>query len=461
MSETLKVTSPYDLSLVGELSYASEAEIEQALKTANACFKDRSKWLPKHKRVEILENLVSLMKENREDLAKTAASEGGKPWQDTLAEVDRAIHGVKLAIYYLYQHAGEKIPMDLTASSSGRLAYTSPEPIGPVVSLSAFNHPLNLIVHQTIPAVAVGAPVIVKPAETTPLSCFKFVGLLHKAGLPKEWCQPVICSNELAEKLATDSRIGYLSFIGSARVGWYLNGKLAPGTRAGLEHGGAAPVIVESDAELKDIVAPLVKGGFYHAGQVCVSVQRVFVHESQVQELTTLISDAASKLKVGDPLDPKTEVGPLILPREVERVDTWVKEAISEGAELKAGGEKVSETCYKPTVLLNPPSESKVSKQEIFGPVVCIYSYSDRDEAIERANGLPYAFQASVFTKDLDRALDTSSKLNAAAVMINDHTAFRVDWMPFGGRDESGLGMGGVPYSMHEMSREKLTVIKR
>ena len=215
MSETLKVTSPYDLSPVGELSYASEAEIEQALKTANACFKDRSKWLPKHKRVEILENLVSLMKENREDLAKTAASEGGKPWQDTLAEVDRAIHGVKLAIYYLYQHAGEKIPMDLTASSSGRLAYTSPEPIGPVVSLSAFNHPLNLIVHQTIPAVAVGAPVIVKPAETTPLSCFKFVGLLHKAGLPKEWCQPVICSNELAEKLATDSRIGYLSFIGS------------------------------------------------------------------------------------------------------------------------------------------------------------------------------------------------------------------------------------------------------
>ena len=461
MSETLKIQSPFDLSPVGELTYATEGEVEKALQTSYTCFKDKSKWIPKHQRVEILERLAELMKANREDLAKLAVSEGGKPWADTLVEVDRAIHGVKLAIYYLYQHAGEQIPMGLTPSSDGRIAFTSPEPIGPVVSLSAFNHPLNLIVHQVVPAIAVGAPVIVKPAATTPLSCFKFVDLIREAGLPDEWCQPLVCSNELAEKLATDSRIGYLSFIGSARVGWYLNSKLAPGTRAGLEHGGAAPVIVEADVDLKEIVPSLVKGGFYHAGQVCVSVQRVYVHQSKVEELAKLIGEAASKLKVGDPASPETEVGPLIQPREVDRVETWVKEALAEGAKLVTGGERVSDTCYAPTVLLNPSSESKVSTNEIFGPVVCIYSYSDREEAIERANSLPYAFQASVFTKNLDAALETTNKLNASTVMVNDHTAFRVDWMPFGGRDESGLGMGGIPYSMHEMSREKLTVIKR
>jgi acyl-CoA reductase-like NAD-dependent aldehyde dehydrogenase len=204
----------------------------------------------------------------------------------------------------------------------------------------------------------------------------------------------------------------------------------------------------------------LTKGGFYHAGQVCVSVQRIFAHESICNKVANELAELANKLVGGDPMNPKTEVGPLILPREVDRVEEWVNEAIEAGAEILCGGKRISDTCFEPTVLLNPPADVRVSTMEIFGPVVCVYSYTDRSEAIEIANSLPYAFQASVFTKNLDVAIDSVKKLNATAVMVNDHTAFRVDWMPFGGRDSSGIGMGGIQYSMHEMTREKLMVIK-
>ena len=350
--------------------------------------------------------------------------------------------------------------MGLTKASEGRLAFITKEPIGVVSSISAFNHPLNLIVHQVVTAVASGCPVIVKPALTTPLSCLALVNILKEAGLPDSWCQVVICQNDAAEFLVTDKRVNYFSFIGSAKVGWYLKSRLAHGTRCALEHGGAAPVIVEKDADFNEMLPALLKGGFYHAGQVCVSVQRIFAHESICDEVANQLAVMASKLIVGDPIDEKTEVGPLILPREVDRVEEWVNEAVEEGTKVLCGGKRISDTCYEPTVLLNPPLDVKVSTSEIFGPVVCVYSYSDREKAIEIANSLDVHFQASVFTKDLDIALDCVKKLNATAVMVNDHTAFRVDWMPFGGRDASGIGMGGIQYSMHEMTREKLMVIK-
>jgi acyl-CoA reductase-like NAD-dependent aldehyde dehydrogenase len=371
-------------------------------------------------------------------------------------EVLRAINGVKLGIEHLAQLKGEQVPMGLTEGSVNRMAFTMREPIGVVSSISAFNHPLNLIVHQTIPAIAAGSPVIIKPALSTPLSCLKFVEILAEAGLPDGWCQCLVCENEDSEKLVTDERVNYLSFIGSANVGWFLRSKLSPGTRCALEHGGAAPVIVEAEP----MINSLLKGGFYHAGQVCVSVQRVFAHESICQQVAEQLSAGAGKLVVGDPLDQQTEVGPLILPREVDRVESWVDEAREQGATVLCGGHRISDSCYAPTVLLNPPQGVAVSRKEIFGPVVCVYSYQDRHEAIKRANDLPYAFQAAVFTQDLDVALDTVSSLNATAVMVNDHTAFRVDWMPFGGRDASGIGMGGIQYSMHEMTREKMMVIK-
>jgi acyl-CoA reductase-like NAD-dependent aldehyde dehydrogenase len=458
--QKLKVFSPYDNKLIKEIPMVGAEEVEEALTTAYGLFKDRSKWLPAYQRVEILEHAAQIMSTRVEELTNVAAEEGGKPYIDSKVEVLRAISGVKLAIEYIGQMKGEQIPMGHTISSANRLAFTFREPIGVVSSISAFNHPLNLIVHQTVPAIAVGSPVIIKPASTTPLSCLSFMSILKEAGLPDGWCQVIVTDNEAAEKLVTDQRINYLSFIGSAKVGWYLRTKLFPGTRCALEHGGAAPVIVEQDADVDAMLPALLKGGFYHAGQVCVSVQRVFVHESICEDIANELAKMAGALIVGDPLDKKTEVGPLILPREVDRVEEWVNEAVSKGAKVLCGGKRISNTLYEPTVLLDPPDDARVTTQEIFGPVVCVYSYSDRNEAIDRANSLPFAFQAAVFTNNLETTLDTVKKLNATAVMVNDHTAFRVDWMPFGGRDSSGIGMGGIPYSMDEMTREKMMVIK-
>jgi len=456
----LKIVSPFNLKLIKEIPKFDEGQAFEALEKAHKLFLDQSKWLPAYKKIAILERVVEIMKSRVEELTKIAAEEGGKPYKDSKVEVLRAINGVKLAIEQIGQLKGEQIPMGLTEASQNRIAFTMREPIGVVMSVSAFNHPLNLIIHQTVTAIAAGCPVLVKPASTTPLSCLNFVDILHEAGLPDEYCQAVVCSSSVAEKLVTDERVNYVSFIGSAKIGWYLRSKIAPGTRIALEHGGAAPVIVEADAEFESMVPGLVKGGFYHAGQVCVSVQRIFVHESIADKLSNEITQKAQNLKVGDPLDEKTEVGPLIVPQEVDRLEAWVKEAEDGGAEILCGGKRISNTCFEPTVLFNPPQDANVSQEEIFGPIVCIYPYKTRDEAIELANSVPFAFQASIFTQQLDTALDTVKKLNATAVMVNDHTAFRVDWMPFGGRDASGIGMGGIPYTMHEMTREKLMVIK-
>ncbi|MDC0381341.1 aldehyde dehydrogenase family protein, partial [Nitrospinae bacterium] len=388
------------------------------------------------------------------------AEEGGKPLIDSRIELFRAVQGIREAAQSISKLTGHEIPMNLTSSSMNRMALTTREPIGLVAAISAFNHPFNLIVHQVIPAVAVGCPVIIKPARTTPLSCLNLVNCLYEAGLPKEWCQMVVCESSLAEKLATDSRVAFFSFIGSGEIGWMLRSKLAPGTRCALEHGGAAPVIIDHDADLEEALPLLAKGGFYHAGQVCVSVQKVFVHESRLDEFQKQLVKLAEKLVVGDPTDEKTEVGPLIQESEVDRVHQWVNEAKIAGAKILTGGKKIGNTCYAPTILLNPADEAKVSTHEIFGPVINIYSFKDRLRAIERANLTPFSFQAAVFTKSIDTALDTSKRINAAAVMINDHTAFRVDWMPFGGRKDSGLGVGGILPTMMEMTEEKLLIFR-
>lgn len=457
---TIRVTNPFDDTTITDIPKQSGADVEQALEQGYRLFTNRNAWLPAYQRIAILEKTVEIMSTQVEELTLLAAREGGKPYVDSRVEVLRAIQGVKLAIEHISQIKGEEIPMGLTESSAQRLAFTRREPIGLVSSISAFNHPLNLIIHQTVPAIAVGCPVIIKPSERTPLSCLRFVEILHEAGLPPHWCQAVVCDRAEAEKLVTDSRVNFFSFIGSAKVGWMLRSKLSPGTRCALEHGGAAPVIVDASADLTMAIDSMLKGGFYHAGQVCVSVQRIFAHEAICEKVANQLATKASELVVGDQLDPATEVGPLITPQEVIRVGEWVDEAVAKGGQLLTGGKALSATCYAPTVILNPPTVCKVSQLEIFGPVVCVYSYSDKNDAIERANALPVAFQAAVYTEKLNDALDFSTRLNATAVMINDHTAFRVDWMPFGGRDASGIGMGGIGHSMHEMTREKMTVIK-
>lgn len=456
----IEIRSPFDQRLITSIPLQDGSAATAALETAYSLFSDPSSWLPAWQRITILEKVVAVMNTRIEELTNMAAEEGGKPYQDSKAEVIRAINSVKLAAEHISRHVDEQVPMGINKASENRLAFITREPIGVVFAISAFNHPLNLVVHQTATAIAAGCPVIIKPASATPLSCLNFVNLLTEAGLPYGWCQALVCSREVAEQVATDKRVAYLSFIGSGKVGWNLRSKLAPGTRCSLEHGGAAPVIVEKDADLDELIPAMLKGGFYHAGQVCVSVQRIYVHESICEMVCDRLAKGAKELIVGDPLDPQTEVGPLISTNEVERVEEWVNEAVEQGAQLLCGGLRISDTCYQPTILLNPRNDLRVSTEEIFGPVVCVYSYTDRSEAIRLANSLDLHFQAAVFTKHIDVAMECVKKLNATTVLVNDHTAFRVDWMPFGGRDASGLGMGGIPYTMHEMTREKMMVIR-
>ncbi len=457
---TLEVVNPFDLNQIGSVELTDWKTVDKYLKTADKLVRDRNNWLPAYKRIEILKNAAKIMSERFDALAFQIANEGGKPLIDSRVEVTRAIDGVELCTKELSHLKGTEIPMDLTQAGSGRIAFTSREPIGVVVAVSAFNHPLNLIVHQVAPAIATGCPVIVKPAGDTPLSCKAFVEILYEAGLPEEWCRFVAVENDVAEKLVTDSRVNFFSFIGSAKIGWMLRSKLAPGTRCALEHGGVAPVIVDHGADLDAMIPSLVKGGFYHSGQVCVSVQRVFAPKSMAQDIAQRLSESAQKLTIGNAIHEETECGPLIRPREVDRVAQWIDEAKSEGAKILCGGEKLGETTYAPTVLLNPSMKSKVSTSEIFGPAVCVYEYDDISDAIGHSNALPYAFQASVFTNNLDKAMHAVQHLDATAVMVNDHTAFRVDWMPFAGRRQSGYNTGGIGYTMHDMTQDKMAVIK-
>lgn len=457
--KTLEVFSPFDGKKVGEVPFSSEAEVLKAIDEAYENFVNYEKRLPKWQRIEILEKAIKYIKEHEDELINISASEGGKPYADSKVEIQRAASGIQVAISHLQTDHGVEIPMGHTKSSTQRLAYTFKEPIGVVAAISAFNHPFNLAVHQVIPAIASGCPVIIKPASATPLSAFKLVEILELCGLPKAYAKAIVCDRNSAELLASSDKIGFLTFIGSGEVGWGLQKKVANGTRVALEHGGVAPVIVESDANLDELIPSLLKGGFYHAGQVCVSVQRVFVHESIAKEVAEKLAKMASNLIVGNQLDPKTEVGPLINKNEVKRVKEWVEEA-SKSAEILTGGKAIGETCFEPTVIFNPDSNAKVSTHEVFAPVVCIYPYKNFDEALKRANSLSVSFQAAIFTKNIDLALKAVKELNATAVMVNDHTAFRVDWMPFGGAKTSGLGLGGINYSMDEMSNEKMMVIK-
>ena len=454
-----EVCAPFDGKTIATIDVGGAAAIEKALATAHALYRDRDAWLPPVKRIAILKKAASIMEARAEELALEAAREGGKPLVDSRVEVARAIDGMANCAELLRSEAGHVIPMNINAASAGRVAFTQREPIGVVVALSAFNHPVNLVVHQVGPAIAAGCPVIVKPARDTPLSCMRVVAILHEAGLPAAWCQSLVPeSTELATGLATDARVAFLSFIGSARVGWMLRSKLAPGARCALEHGGVAPAIVAADADLDVAIPKLLKGGFYHAGQVCVSVQRIYVQRAIADKVAQRLVEGARKLKVGDPTLPDTEVGPLIRHAELERIDGWIKEAVQGGAKLLCGGKALSDSCYEPTVLFEPSDDARISREEVFGPVVCVYPYDELDHAIARANALRVSFQSAIFTTSYATAMRAYARLDASAVMVNDHTAFRVDWMPFAGLRESGHGVGGIPYTFREMQIDKMFV---
>jgi len=455
----LIVRSAFDPSKVLKvLERTSKKDSFEKLGIAYKLFNSRNEWLPSPQRIEILKKTARMVRERREQLALQAAEEGGKPLVDSLVEIDRAANGIEVAVQEIAQLKGQEIKMGITASSADRMAFTRCYPRGVVIAVSAFNHPFNLIVHQVIPAIAVGAPVLVKPASSTPLSCMSLLEILYEAGLPQKWCQLLLCEASVAQEIVSDSRISFLSFIGSSEVGFKLKKLLPDGAHCVLEHGGVAPCILDTSADFDMAIPKIVKGAFYHAGQVCVSVQRLYIHRTQIDEFLKGFIVQVEKLKVGDPTLHDTEVGPLISPDEILRLDHWVEDAIERGAKLICGGKPLGMTSYEPTVLLNPSDDALVSTNEVFGPVLAIYEYSDLQEAFERANRLPYCFQASIFTKNLDLALEATARLKAQTVLVNDHTAFRVDWMPFGGSEKSGYGIGGIGPSMRDMTIEKMMV---
>lgn len=457
-ADELQVFSPYTRELIDCVQMHNHQDAERMVDRAYALFHNRAMHLPLHERIVILERLIPIMEESVESLTIMAAKEGGKPYLDSKVEVLRAIQGVKSAIDTMHTMHGTEIPMGLTASSQHKLAFTIHEPIGVIFAISAFNHPLNLIVHQVVPAIAAGTPIIIKPASSTPRTCLTFIDMLYAAGLPKEWCQALICTSSLAQQLVSDTRIAFLSFIGSAEVGWKLRSLLAPGMRCALEHGGMSPSILAEDVTIEEFIDKIVKGAMYHSGQVCVSTQHLYVHQSCIDDVASALKEKVQRFKIGDPLQHESDGGPLIHPNEVMRVQSWIREAVEQGAKIVCGGNIVSETMHEPTVLLQPAINAKVSTSEIFGPVLCLHAYSMIDEAISTINASSFGFQASIFTKNTDIAFNVMTSLNASAVMHNDHTAFRVDWMPFGGRNQSGLGWGGIPYSIKEYSREKMMV---
>ena len=458
----LPIANPSTSKVVATLPVDDIDDAQQKLQKAHALFADKSRHLPLHERVDLLEKLAASVERDHEAFAMGIAEEGGKPLRDARVEVTRAIAGIRMAAATVSEHRGRVVPLGHQQSSAGRISFTQVFPRGVVLAFSAFNHPLNLIVHQIIPAFATGCPCVVKPAPDTPLSCVRLVKAMHDVGVPEDYISHVITTDlDVADALVRSEQIAFFSFIGSAKVGWMLRSRLHPGVRCALEHGGVAPSIVTANADLAKAIPAIAKGGFYHAGQVCVSTQRVYVEQPLYKDFVTKLGEAVSALVVGAATEESTDVGPLIRPQEAARVHQWVEEAREMGADVAVGGDAPCDNFLHPSLLLAPPPEARVSREEIFGPVVCVYPVSDLDEALQFANIKPFAFQASIFTEQLNDVYRAYEAIAASAIMVNDHTAFRDDGMPFAGLDASGLGVGGIPYTIEDMQFEKMLVLNK
>ncbi len=454
-----EVRSPYDGTLLARVELAGKEALDAAMSAAAGAFAEETSRDSGWKIRERLEWAAALVEKEAESLALGIAQEGGKSLVDARVEVVRAARTIRLSAEEATRRGGETLPMDKAPGTERRIAFTMREPIGVVVAISAFNHPVNLIAHQVAPALAMGNSVVVKPASQTPLSCLRLVAIFRECGFSARAVIAAPCRGADAEHLVRDARTRFLTFIGSEDVGWRLRSILNPGARFSLEHGGEAAVVVDESADLARAVPALVKGAFYHAGQVCISVQRIYAHRSVRAELESRLVEAAAKLRVGDPTDPKTDVGPLISAADQERVHEWVARAVARGGKLRLGGGKLAHQCHEVTVVADPPDDSELIAREVFGPVVSVLEYQDEADVARGVNATRNPFQAAVFTRDVDRAFRLARAIDANAVIVNDHSAFRVDWMPFGGRDRAGFGLGGVPDACREMSRPKLVVV--
>jgi glyceraldehyde-3-phosphate dehydrogenase (NADP+) len=457
----LDIVSPYDGTTVGRTWQADAATYEAAVEACVAAAPAVAA-LPVHERAAILQRVSAGLANARETFARRISLEAGKPIRDARTEVDRATMTFQVAAEEARRLAGggEVLPMDLAPHGEGRVALTRRVPLGPIAAISPFNFPLNLVAHKLAPALAAGNPVVLKPASRTPLSALALAELMRECGLPDGALSVLPMDRTVGDRLVGDDRFRMLTFTGSPEVGWAMKAR-AGRKKVVLELGGNAGVIVDSSADVARAAARVAAGGFAYAGQSCIAVQRVFVHEARWQEFLDALLPAVSALSVGDPLDEDTVVGPLITPGDVDRVEDWIAEAVSGGADVLAGGTRVSSQIYAPTVLTRVPRSAKVCADEVFAPVVVVERASSFEEALAAINDSVFGLQAGVFTTTLEHALLAFERLEVGGVLVNDVPTYRIDHMPYGGVKDSGLGREGPRYTIEEMSELRLLIVAR
>jgi len=455
-SENHEIKSPYNGEVIGRTYRPSPDDVENAIKAATAAF-EITKKMPPYERSEILFNIVRILQERKEELAQSIAAEAGKPIKAARIEAERSILTFTIAAEEAKRINGEIIPLDIHPYGKDRICNISRFPIGPIAGISPFNFPLNLVVHKVAPCIASGNTMLLKPASQTPLSSLKLGEIVMEAGLPAGALNILPCTAQGAEPLITDERIKKLTFTGSPVVGWGLKQRCGR-KKITLELGGNAGVIVHNDADLNYAVDRVIMGGFGYSGQVCISVQRIFVHNEIFEEFKEKFIKKVKALKTGDPLDENTDVGPMISEKEADRVEAWIKEAANNGASILTGGER-NKSMLAPTVITDVKPDMKVSCQELFAPVVTLASYSDFHAAVKEVNESEFGLQAGIFCKDLDLIYSAYNELNVGGLVIGDVPTFRIDNMPYGGVKSSGLGREGIRYAIEEMTELKALVL--
>jgi acyl-CoA reductase-like NAD-dependent aldehyde dehydrogenase len=457
--EWSEVQSPYDGSLVGRVATGDTAMVERAIETAHEAF--RSADFPQHERAATLDRAAELVAERVEDLAGTIAEEAGKPIKTATVEAQRCVQTLEFSAVEARKLTGGTVPMEASPTGAGKLGVMLRVPYGVVGAISPFNFPLNLVAHKLGPAIAAGNAIVLKPAGQTPVSALKLASILVEAGLPEGWLSVVpgpgsSVGNAIVEHELTRA----VTFTGSAPVGWDIRSRV-PHKKVNLELGSNAPLIVNSDGDWEQAADKAQIHAFSHAGQSCISIQRILVHEDVAEAFTERLAANVAKLTVGDPLNPGTDVGPLITPEDRDRVKGWIEEAVEAGAELIAGGELVDEgRCLAPTLLGAPPKDAKVWCEEIFGPVATIDTFADFGEALEMANDSKFGLQAGVFTRDIGRGLEAAKALEFGGVLINEVPTFRADQQPYGGVKDSGNTREGPAYAVYELTEERFVTLQ-
>jgi acyl-CoA reductase-like NAD-dependent aldehyde dehydrogenase len=453
---TVRVVNPFTGQAVADVVQAAESDLEQAVASTTSAATAMAA-LPGHARYNVLQEIAALIYRRREEFASTITAEAGKPITDARREVSRAVQTFTVAAEESRRIAGDVIPLDWTPSTESHLGMLRRFPIGPILGITPFNFPLNLVAHKVAPALAAGNPILIKPAPQTPLTALLLGEVALEAGVPPGGLNVVPCGNVLAERLVIDPRFKLLSFTGSAPVGWMLKAKCGK-KKVTLELGGNAGVIIEADADLEVAAQRCATGGFGYAGQTCISVQRVFVHHTVADLFTTKLLMQVARLKAGDPTDEATVVGPLIDQPAAQRVEQWIAEAVGQGARVLLGGNRRG-SVVDATVLSNVKAEMKVSCQEVFGPVVTVTPYRQLSEAIAALNQSDYGLQAGIFTQDVNKIFHAFRHLEVGAVLANEIPTFRADHMPYGGVKDSGLGREGVRSAIEDMTEPRLLVL--